>query len=71
MRIAINVVAVLVASVGWPASTQAQVSSDGEAVVGLLVLAGLAVVYLLPWLIARARGHHNSLAIFWLNLLAG
>lgn len=28
-------------------------------------------VYLLPWLIAFGRGHHNTLAIFALNLLGG
>lgn len=41
------------------------------AILGLLVLFGLVVVYLLPSIIAAERGHMSSGAIFALNLLAG
>ena len=34
-------------------------------------LALLASIYFAPWLIAWARGHHNTLAIFALTLLLG
>lgn len=34
------------------------------------VVVGICV-YLLPWIIAKQRNHHNSLAIFWMNLLLG
>lgn len=38
---------------------------------GGTLLAALIAGYFLPWLLAKLRGHHNSLAIFWLNALAG
>jgi|TARA_B110001469_G_C9608879_1_gene302825 RsiW-degrading membrane proteinase PrsW (M82 family) len=38
-----------------------------------LVFLGVVVLflYLLPYFIARARGHHKKSAIFWINLLLG
>ena len=39
----------------------------------LLLLVALIVVptYLLPWIIARRRGHPNTRAVFWLTVLTG
>lgn len=34
-------------------------------------LALILVVYFLPAIVSGFRGHHNNLAIFWLNFLAG
>ena len=31
----------------------------------------IALLYMLPWVVARSRSHRNSLAIFWLNVFAG
>jgi Trk-type K+ transport system membrane component len=31
----------------------------------------MIAAYLAPWVIAKVRDHHNSLAIFWLTLLLG
>jgi hypothetical protein len=40
-------------------------------IVGFLLLGMLVAAYLLPWLIALCRGHHNATAIFVLNLFLG
>jgi len=37
----------------------------------LIIIAGAIVVYLLPGLIAFARGHRNAIAITALNILLG
>jgi hypothetical protein len=37
----------------------------------ILVLVCLIFGYWLPWLIAKARSHHNSLPIFWVNFALG
>jgi len=37
----------------------------------LLDYAGIACLYLLPWLSAVLRGHHNHLPILALNLVLG
>lgn len=42
-----------------------------QAIAGLMAVAGAVLLYLLPWLIARARGHHNCTAIGLLNLFLG
>lgn len=42
-----------------------------EALLGLILLAGLACLYMLPAIIAGSRKHRNLAAIFMLNLLAG
>ena len=38
---------------------------------GLFWFAMFAALYFLPWIIAWRRNHHNTLAIFVLNLLCG
>ena len=38
---------------------------------GAAIVLLLAGVYMLPWLVAWIRGHHQTLAIFALNLLLG
>lgn len=40
---------------------------DGLFYLGLVAL----LLYLLPYFIARARGHHKRTAVFWINLLLG
>lgn len=42
-----------------------------DALIGLSTLAFLAAAYLLPWIIARGRQHHQSMAIGMLTLLTG
>ena len=39
--------------------------------IGLISLAILLALYLIPSLVARGRGHHNQLAVFILNVLFG
>jgi Superinfection immunity protein len=45
--------------------------NDFSPVHWLIVLAWFFGLYLLPWIIALARKKQNSMAIFWLDLLAG
>ena len=42
-----------------------------DIVILLVVLFFSAWFYMLPWLVAWNRGHHQTLAIFALNLLLG
>jgi hypothetical protein len=42
-----------------------------DVVSSLAMLAVVLAVYLVPWIVAKYRGHANSLAIFWLNALLG
>lgn len=42
-----------------------------EKLVGLFTLVIVAVLYFLPSMAARSRGHHNTAAIFVLNLFLG
>jgi threonine/homoserine/homoserine lactone efflux protein len=44
---------------------------EGEGLEGLLNLAVLVAIYMIPALVARKRGHENTLAITALNILAG
>ena len=44
---------------------------EGEGLEGLLQLAVLIAIYMIPALVARKRGHENALAITALNILAG
>jgi hypothetical protein len=37
----------------------------------LLLVLVAGAIYLLPWIVSKSRNHHNSLAIFWLNLFFG
>jgi len=37
----------------------------------LITIAGMLSIYLIPWVIAIARDHHNKTAIFMLNVLLG
>jgi hypothetical protein len=37
----------------------------------LLLLVGSLALYLLPWIVAAVRGHHQLVAIAVLNVLAG
>jgi hypothetical protein len=46
-------------------------SSGGDPISGLLGLAVLLGFYFFPSIIAVCRGHHNTLAIFLLNLFLG
>jgi len=45
--------------------------TDGDALGALILLALIGAVYFLPWLVAMARSHHNTAAIFLLNLFLG
>jgi hypothetical protein len=36
-----------------------------------LVWVAIALLYMLPWIVAKSRSHANSLAIFWLNAFVG
>ena len=42
-----------------------------ENIQALVMLAFLAIIYLIPYLIAASRKHHQNAAIFALNLLLG
>ena len=46
-------------------------SSSGDPAMGLLVIAVTLAGYFFPSIIAVCRGHHNTLAIFLLNLFLG
>lgn len=37
----------------------------------LLVLLGMFLLYMLPWVISLMRGHKNKVAIFFVNLFFG
>lgn len=41
----------------------------GEAVWIIIIVC--LILYFIPYWIASTREHHNKMAIFWLNLLAG
>ncbi|GIW93042.1 MAG: hypothetical protein KatS3mg110_1083 [Pirellulaceae bacterium] len=43
-------------------------NADGRA---LVILLALVLIYFLPAVVAGMRGHHNTAAIFMLNLLLG
>jgi ABC-type transport system involved in cytochrome c biogenesis permease component len=43
----------------------------GETATGVVILIVCAPLYLLPWLVALWRSHHQTMAIFALNLLLG
>lgn len=45
--------------------------SAASPIVGLLLLASLAVIYVVPALVAYNRHHHQRAAIAVLNILAG
>ena len=52
----------------------AQTDAVGGAAAAIVILIGILVgiaVYFIPTAIAFFRGHHNTLAIFGLNLLLG
>jgi len=46
-------------------------SSDGSAGMGLILILFMIACYFFPAIIAVCRGHHNTLAIFLLNLFLG
>jgi uncharacterized membrane protein YqaE (UPF0057 family) len=37
----------------------------------ILVILIALVIYFLPTIVAKAKGHDNTAAIFWINLLLG
>lgn len=54
------------------AATQAvQEPSAAHEIGGLFALLVVLSLYLLPWIISKIRNHHNSGAIFVLNLFLG
>lgn len=49
----------------------ARAASAEDAMEGAIVLLFLGLLYFLPTVIAASKGHHNTGAIFALNLLLG
>jgi T4 superinfection immunity protein len=54
-----------------PAFAASSSSSGGDPIMGLLGIAVILACYFFPSIIAVCRGHHNTLAIFLLNLFLG
>ncbi|WP_198024762.1 superinfection immunity protein [Bradyrhizobium sp. Cp5.3] len=70
MRLLTWTAALAVTLVAHPAL--AATPSDGaDAVAGLMAIGILIAAYFFPAIIALLRGHHNTLAIFLLNLFFG
>jgi Superinfection immunity protein len=61
----------ILATVAALMTTTPAFAGDGNAASGFVILAFLIGSYFFPAIIAGARGHHNTLAIFILNLFLG
>ena len=48
-----------------------QQSPPGDALGGTILLAFIALLYFLPWVVAARRQHHQVNSIFMLNFLLG
>ncbi|GLR88457.1 superinfection immunity protein [Bradyrhizobium iriomotense] len=59
------------ATMALTASPAIAASDGGNAAMGLMLIIVMIACYFFPTIIAVFRGHHNTLAIFLLNLLLG
>ena len=69
MKRSLLVTAIVLAAT--PALAASSSSNDGSAVGALILILILIAGYFFPSIIAVFRGHHNTLAIFLLNLFLG